>query len=111
MTSPSDSAVLAAHRDRVARLGEALEHLEAMHEEAYQTWDRIVKLADSDEEDRYEQLDALHDAAHALADRIARLREEAFGSISREAALRLTATVESIRPELLFSEPAPLSGE
>lgn len=106
-----DSPVLAAHRERVARLGDALEHLEAMHDEAYDIWDHIVRLADSDDPERHEKLDALHDAAQALADRIARLREDTFGSISRDASLRLAAQAESVRPGLLAVEPALLPGE
>jgi hypothetical protein len=113
--SPSDARppdeVLQAHRRRIRALDEAMERLQAMHEEAYDLWQRIVKLAESEADERQEQLDVLHDEAYALADRIARLREEAFGSIGREALLRLTASVESVHPSLLHPEPTPVPGE
>lgn len=101
---------LEAHRQRIAALDSAMERLQAMHGQAYDLWDRIVHLARSDAPDRYEQLDALHDQSYALAEQIAVLREETFGSISRESRLRLSSTVESIHPSLVGGEAEPLGG-
>lgn len=111
MVPSTDSAVLAAHRERVARLSDALERLEALHDEAYQLWDRIVRLAARDDPERYEKLTDLHDAAYSLAEQITHVREETFGNISREASLRLTAQVESVRPGQVSSEPAAPVGD
>jgi acyl carrier protein phosphodiesterase len=104
-------SVLSDHRQRVAALGQTLDRLERMHEEAYRLWDRIVTLAASGMEHRREQLDALHDEAYALGDRIARLREETFGEISIDSQLLLTAQVESVPTSVLYPERTPVPGE
>lgn len=103
-------SVLEAHRARVAALSDALERMQSMHDDAYNLWNEVVQLAESDAPERRERLDALHDQSYALADRIARLREETFGSISAEAQLMLTSSVESVP---LPREPAApaLAGE
>jgi acyl carrier protein phosphodiesterase len=103
-------SVLQAHRQRVAALNEAMTQLHALHEQAHELWNRITVLNRSDDPQRNPQLDALHDEVYALADRIARLREQTFGSISREAQLTLTSTVESAHPSIVNPEPAPLGG-
>lgn len=100
-------SVLEAHRARVGALNDAMNRLNAMHEEAYALWDRIVALAEGDAPDRREQLDALHDESYALADRIARLRAETFGDVSRETQLLLTNAVESVPLPTNHAEPAP----
>jgi len=104
-------AVLQAHRQRVAELDDALVRLQRMHDDAFELWCRIVKLAEGDAEDRNAQLDALHDEAYALADRITRLREGTFGAMNRESQLRLTSSVESVHSSLLHPEHPPLPGE
>lgn len=104
-------SILQAHRQRVATLQQAMARLGEMHDRAYTVWDRIVRLAESDDPERYEQLENLHDEAYLIADGIARLREEAFGSISREAHLLLTSTVESAHPAIVNPERVPGPGE
>jgi hypothetical protein len=104
-------SILQSHRQRVSRLNEGMTRLQEMHEQAFAVWNHIVHVREGDAADRTGQLDALHDEAFALADRIARQREEAFGSISRESLLRLSATVESAHPSLVRPEPASVPGE
>lgn len=93
-------SVLAAHRERVASLNEAMAQLQRMHEQAYELWNRIVQVNRSQAPDRQQQLDALYDESYALAERTARLREETFGEISHESRLRLTSSAESAQPLL-----------
>jgi hypothetical protein len=102
------SDVLDAHRQRVTALNEAMQRLERMHDEGYALWQRAVQLAEGHAPDRQAELDAVHDEAYALAERIARLREETFGSISHEARLLLTSTVESTPKALRGAAPLPL---
>jgi hypothetical protein len=93
-------SILSAHRERVAALGAAMNELQGLHDQAFALWNRIVEVRRGNAPERHQQLDTLHDEAYALADRITSRREEAFGEISQEARLRLTASVESAQPLL-----------
>jgi hypothetical protein len=104
-------SVLAAHRERVASLNEAMQQLQRMHDEAHDLWCRIVQASQGNALHRQQQIDAMHDEAYALADRITRLREQTFGEISHEARLLLTSSVESAHPSLIRPETTPLRGE
>ena len=103
--------VLQAHRQRVSRLNEAMARLQDLHEQAFAVWNQIVHVREGDAADRAGQLDVLHDEVFALAERIAAQREDAFGSISRESLLRLSASVESAHLSLVRPEPASVPGE
>ena len=111
MSTAQVPSILQSHRERVRRLSDAMVRLHELHEQAYDVWNRIVHVREGNAQDRNAQLDAMHDEAFALADRIARERETAFGSISRDSLLRLSASVESMHHTLLAGEPAAAPGE
>lgn len=94
-------SILIDHRTRVTALAAALDRLHQMHESLHDLWGRVVKTAPDGTQARKVALDRLHEEAYALAGGIAQLREETFGEMPRDAALRISSVVESIHPSLL----------
>jgi hypothetical protein len=102
--------VLQAHRERVERLQQALQRLLALHEERYEAWSEIVRLAkeEGDDEARVATIASRHDAIRELAGRVGALRAETFGPLSHEEELLLNSQVESTRGLSPFVPGEPL---
>ena len=102
--------VLPAHRERVRLLRQALEQLLALHQERYEAWSAIVRLAgeEGDDDARVARIESRHDAIVKLAGRIGDLRAETFGPLSHEEELLLNSQVESTQGlALLLPVEAP----
>ena len=95
--------ILRGHRERRARLQQAMDNLESLHEEMYALWERFMALRDGDKgrESRPKQKQ-IHSEIASLTEKILNQRREVFGEVSRVSELNINSRVESI----LLSSPA-----